>query len=859
MTARGAIPLVATYRLQFRDGMSFDKAVEIVPYLQRLGVSHLYASPLMTATTGSTHGYDVTDCNAFDPALGGREGFERLHRALSGAGMGLILDIVPNHMAASLENAWWRSVVQWGEASPFARHFDMDWTRRLTLPILGGAFSEVLARGEFRLVADRKAGCLALGYFDNLIPIHPPTCGMIADRLGGLSGLVAGTLPSLPEETLPALDGALAELSGDAAFLARLHDAQPWELVCWRDASDRVSYRRFFEIAGLVGLRVEEAAVFDEVHRLVLDLVRAGKVDGLRIDHVDGLSDPKAYLQRLRDAVGPDMPIFVEKILAEGETLRADWPVEGTTGYEFIAAVSHLLVDQNGLAGLERRYRDFVRSDIALDEDIRDAKTLMLRRNFAGEFSVLTDMAVDIAGQGNDVRQAIADAIREIVIALPVYRTYGDEAGLDGDDRRVLAGAVDRAASAGRASPHWLGFIADSLCSVPADDGVSRFRRKFQQLTGPVMAKAVEDTVFYRHNVLIALNEVGGSPAPVAEPQRRFHGALATMGSGLLATATHDTKRGEDARARLYAISEASRVWADAVGRWREMNAGAGTVLGGERLPDPHLEWLFYQTLAGAWPMGLDIADDGALSAFAGRIEGWLEKAMREAKLRTDWLAVDEDYETAARAFAANVLKPSNQRFLRDFAQTLEPFAIAGMYNSLAQTLAKLTAPGTPDIYQGSERLDFSLVDPDNRRPVDFARLASGLAEAGKTFDPPDARDFGATKQWMIARCLDVRRRHVTFFQEANYRPLSISGPGARHVAAFAWMRGTEAIVTILPRLRCGVGDAVPEAWLELPAELGRGAFTNVLTAFEIEAGSRLSIAALLGGFPAGLAVNFPL
>ncbi|MER2537057.1 MAG: malto-oligosyltrehalose synthase [Rhizobiaceae bacterium] len=857
MTAPGAIPLVATYRLQFRDGMTFDKAVGIVPYLQRLGVSHLYASPLMTATAGSAHGYDVTDCNAFDPALGGREGFERLHRALSGAGMGLILDIVPNHMAASLENAWWRSVVQWGEASPFARHFDIDWTRRLTLPILGEAFSEILAKGEIRLAADRKAGCLAFGYFDNLIPIHPLTHAMIAERLGGRSGLVAGMLPSLSEETPSALDGALAELSGDAAFLARLHDAQPWELVCWRDASDRLSYRRFFEIAGLVGLRVEDDSVFDDVHRLVLDLVRAGKVDGLRIDHVDGLSDPKAYLRRLRDAVGPDMPIFVEKILAEGEALRDDWPIEGTTGYEFIAAVSHLLADQNGLAGLERRYRDFVRSDTALDENIRDAKTLMLRRNFAGEFSALTDMAVDIAGQGNDVRQAVADAIREIVIALPVYRTYGDEAGLDGDDRAVLAGAVDRAVSAGRASPRWLGFIADTLCSVPADDGVSRFRRKFQQLTGPVMAKAVEDTVFYRHNVLIALNEVGGSPARVAEPRRRFHEALANMGSGLLATATHDTKRGEDARARLYAISEAPLVWADAVGRWREMNTGAGRTVDGERLPDPHLEWLFYQTLAGAWPMGVDIADDAALSAFAGRIDGWLEKAMREAKLRTDWLAVDEEYERAAKAFAADVLQPANRRFLRDFAQTLEPFARAGMYNSLAQTLAKLTAPGTPDIYQGSERLDFSLVDPDNRRAVDFSRLAAGLAEAGQTFDPPDAPDFGAAKQCMVARCLNVRRRHVPFFEEAEYRPLVVSGRGARHFAAFARMRGAEAMVTILPRLRYGLGDTVPEAWLELPAELERGTFTNVLTASRIKAGSRLSVDALLDGFPAGLAANF--
>ena len=519
----------ATYRLQFRGGMDFDRAVAIVPYLKRLGVSHLYASPIFNAVDGSTHGYDVTDHQKIDPTLGGREGFERLSRALKQAGLGLIIDIVPNHMAASLENRWWRDVVEWGSQSRFHRHFDVDWRERLTLPILGKPVEEAIADGELKLRLDRAAGGLALGYFETWLPLTPKSYAAVLSRCDGpLAAEIARCAESATPDTSDAmhirlrgllsdekaskaLEESLAHLSVDPAFVEEVHDAQPWRLVFWKEARRHLSYRRFFEVTGLVGVRVEDRAVFDDVHRLIFELVRNGTVDGLRVDHVDGLADPAGYLAMLRQEVGPDLHIVVEKILARDETLPPDWPIEGTTGYEFIATMGDLLVNAGGASELERRFG--LLGGPEMENERRRAKRLMATENFATEVAGLVKLA---GGAGTDAEaEDIRSAIVELVVAFPVYRTYGTDAGLSNGDRALLERTCEeaRARLAATGAREALDLVVAILRGDAGGPGADEFRRRFQQLTGPVMAKSVEDTLFYRCNHMIALNEVGCDPA----------------------------------------------------------------------------------------------------------------------------------------------------------------------------------------------------------------------------------------------------------------------------------------------------------------------------------------------------------
>lgn len=872
------VDLVATYRIQFRDGMTFDRAVEIVPYLKRLGISHLYASPIFTAVTGSTHGYDVTNHNEIDPAIGGAEGLDRLHDALRRAGMGLILDIVPNHMAASLENGWWRSVLEHGRQSPFAEHFDIDWSERLTLPILGRDFREVLSSGELALKAHAENGCLVLAYFDNLIPLQPATYRMIGERLSGeAAGVLAEAATnanagdnSWRHKLRAILRGGneasfardLEAISQDAAFLDRLHDAQPWRLTFWKDARRHLSYRRFFEVTGLVGVRVEDDAVFDDVHRLTLDLVRAGKVDGLRIDHVDGLANPGAYLQRLRAEVGPKCPIFVEKILGDGEKLPAEWPVSGTTGYEFISALADLFVDRQGAKGMERAYARFTGSATSVDEDLRDAKLLILRRNFEGEFATLTSMAEDLSLQAGEVhdRAALENAIAEIIIAFPVYRTYGEADGLTQADNQTLLSVTKAAIAGGHCEAGAVEFVAKLLRAEADVSGAGqalalRFRTKFQQLTGPVMAKAVEDTLFYRRNPLIAINEVGSHPGKDVGSVERFHQLMrenAMRPPGLLATATHDTKRGEDARARLYALSEQPMVWAEAVQRWSGMNADHRINIKGARAPEAAVEWLLYQALAGAWPADLDTSDGDGLDSLAGRLLPYVEKALREAKLRTDWLDIDEGYEQAVLDYAARLLSASSQAFLDDFVKTLKPFIEAGQVNSLSQALAKLTAPGIPDFYQGAEGGDFSLVDPDNRRAVDYQRLVT-LAERSEAVPTSDG-----FKQLLIRKCLECRRAMPKLFAAGNYVPLAVSGPRKEMTVAYLREARGAAALCVLSRMSLHdgsqAGASADETHIQLPARFAYLKFRNVLTGKDFSAGTSVSAQSVLQGSPVALA-----
>ncbi len=840
----------ATYRIQFRNGMTFDRATALVSYLKRLGISHLYASPIFTATSGSTHGYDVTDTNEIDPSIGGREGFEHMVRALKSAGLGLILDIVPNHMAASLENPWWRDVVENGEKSRYARHFDIDWSRRLTLPFLGDTFEKVLEAGEISVKPDPETGKPAFAYYDTFYPLNPATyAGRETDVLQ----------------------------TGDKAALAKLHDAQPYRLMSWRDAPRELSYRRFFEITGLAGARVEDGTVFDDTHRLILELVHSGAVDGLRVDHVDGLADPKAYLERLRHEAGPDCYITVEKILGEGEQIPADWPISGTTGYEFIATLSDALVDGEKLDELRSAYETIVGQPVDMEAELRAAKLLMADNNFAGEVATLLKLAREI-GQSEEREHALSEtslrpAIRELLVGFPVYRTYGTRQGLPPEGRSRLASVLEAIRSGRNApEPAALAFFERILVGdveQSAAGPASIFRTRFQQLTGPLMAKSVEDTLFFRQHMALALNEVGAEPLPRRFSLERFHREMQTrlerQPDALSGTSTHDTKRGEDARARLYAITEAPDLWAASIARWRGVNASSVSMLIDGPAPEPAVEWMLYQALAGAWPADLDPQDATGLKALEERFIPYVEKALREAKLRTNWGESNEAYEKAVIGYARTLLSPGNQAFLADFIDTLRPFIRAGLVNGITQTIVKLTAPGVPDIYQGSEGLDLSLVDPDNRREPDFETLQKRLTEEDRlNSDAEEEWQNGRLKQHVVAVLLRLRQEAPTLFRKGEYIPLSATGQRAGNIVAYARAETDDALIVVAPRLvfsalNTGLAPSRQERWAEteiaLPPRLAHRHYRDVCTGKTVDPTDLLSINAVFGEHPFALLV----
>ncbi len=830
----------ATYRLQFRNGMTFERAVALVPYIKKLGISHLYASPIFTATSGSTHGYDVTDANEIDPTLGGREGFDKLAQALKAAGLGLIIDIVPNHMAASLENAWWRDVIDKGEKSQWARHFDIDWSRRLTLPFLGEDFDAVVEKGELKVEADPQTGKPAFVYYESVYPLVEASWQGREQEILGLT---------------------------DAAKIAELHEQQPWRLMSWRDAASDLSYRRFFEITGLVGMRVEDDQVFDDTHKLILELVHSGAVDGLRVDHVDGLADPRGYLMRLRQKAGDDCHITVEKILGKGEHLPDDWPVSGTTGYEFIAALSDVLVDDENLDGLREAYDQVVGKPVDMKAELRAAKLLMVDRNFAGEFSVLLRLAGNIAGHeaSAPAEEALRQALRELLIAFPVYRTYGTAQGLPPADLALLQKVVSKVkASSFAPEPTALDFITRILTGDLPDsarDEAARFRTRFQQLTGPLMAKSVEDTLFFRQNMDLALNEVGAEPLRRNFSLARFHQEMQTrlekQPDALSGTSTHDTKRGEDARARLYTLTEAPARWAECVTRWREMNKDKVSMLEDGPAPRPAVAWMIYQALAGVWPVTLQPDDAEGLKALEGRFVEFVEKALREAKQRTDWVDSNDAYESAVLDYVRHLLSPDNQPFLQDFTTSLLPFIRAGLVNSLTQTLIKLAAPGVPDIYQGSEALNFSLVDPDNRLEPDYPELER-LLDAQEHADPrlQEGWSSGQLKQSFIARLLHLRQEKPALFRHGDYLPLNADGEQADNVIAFARVDEDDALIVLAPRLLFGALDgSLNGAVIPLPERLAHRHYRDMLSGEDVLLNDRVNLRSI-GGFTFAVLVS---
>jgi (1->4)-alpha-D-glucan 1-alpha-D-glucosylmutase len=893
----------ATYRLQFRSGMDFRRAAALVPHLAKLGVSHLYASPIFEATPGSTHGYDVTDYGALDTALGGADGFAELAAALREHGVGLILDIVPNHMGASPGNEWWRDVLEWGRSSAYADHFDIDWAApKLLVPALASSYGQALTSGAFSLAFDAGTGSCSFGYNGLLLPLAPPsyahvigrldpaTCGALARRFAVASqedsAQLKGDLAALAEDAAvrTAIIEATEAIAADREAIHQLHESQVWRLVHWRAAREQLTYRRFFEIADLVGVRVERQSVFEEVHGLVLSLIAAGDVDGLRIDHVDGLADPRRYLEQLQATAGIDdgLYVVVEKILGRDEELRADWPVAGTTGYEFIAALAGLFTEPQGLAVLDAHWQQFAGpADFAAE--IKRAKREMMWRNLAGELDILKDMVLSLTDRDPMTRDFGADTIRralvEFVAALPLYRTYVNVDGASPQDEAVIEAAVASAKASRQVddeeSIDFIGRLMRLDFTSPEDQAAALlFVTRFQQTTGAVMAKAVEDTVFYRLNRLIALNEVGGDPDPKDLGLEPFHAAMALRRQnqpyGLSATATHDTKRGEDARARLYGLSEMAGEWGEAVMRWHGMLAPAIVELPEGLAPEPNIEWMFYQAAAGAWPLDLGPGDVAGLAAFRQRLGDFMEKAVREAKLRTTWIASHQPYEQAIRNFVALALDPARSgAFLGDFTAVIKPLMVAGALTSLTQTLVKLVAPGIPDIYQGSEGFDLSFVDPDNRRPIDF-ELRAAMVESGKIAElgaMTEGWKSGALKLHLLRCGLSLRQRAPALLAEGAYLPLAVEGPEQASIVAFARNAGDDWTVAVAPcrTLRLTAGNdrpAIPrERWHDtavvLPTLAG-ASFVNHLTGEALGAGGRIAVAELLDKFPVALVSTVP-
>lgn len=871
-----------TYRLQLNRDMGFDRARQLVPYLHRLGITDLYVSPLLRAREGSSHGYDGTDPTRLNPELGSERAFDALVDALRQRGMGLLLDIVPNHLAASTENPWWAHVLEHGPASPYAAFFDIDWhpgdpelEGRVLLPILGDSLEEVLARGELHLALD--AGGLCLRYFRHRLPVDPGTYPLLLAPGGAgaggdaLEALLARARRLPPREAGDPGAAACRCREGEAikAGLTRLYRevppvrtlvdrsfhkpplcellaAQAYRLAPWREAASRLNYRRFFDVSDLVGVRVEDPRVFAATHAFILQLAREGKVTGLRVDHVDGLLDPPGYLRRLTGALAAEvgaegtsraapgasprsLPFYVvvEKILTGSEQLRADWPVAGTTGYEFLNALNAVFVDPAGYSRLAAAYGRFVGDDAAFADVVYHQKRKVIRELFPGEFRELAQQAAALTGVS---LQALEPALVEVTACLPVYRTYRRRGPVAAEDRALLEEAV---AEAGRRNPGLDGPALAALRGLllgeareagegagaegtgarpgaAGADACLAWVMRWQQRCVAVTAKGQEDTALYVHLPLLSLNEVGGGPPPPADPVAVFHRLnqerLARWPLALSATATHDTKRGEDARCRLHVLSELPEEWEARLTRWSRWNAPKRRLVKGTWVPTPREEVLLYQTLLGAWP-----AREAELPTFPERLAGYLVKAAREAKIHSSWLSPDPAHEDALVAFARDILAPeAGSPFPADFHGFRGLVAFHGALNSLGQVLLKLAAPGVPDTYQGTELWDLSLVDPDNRRPVDFEerqRLLAELEEEEAAGPPGLAARLLATwadgrvKLHVVRHGLRLRRERPELFRKGAYLPVPVRGPRAEHVCAFARRQGTDWALAAAARL----------------------------------------------------------
>ena len=874
-----ASPIVrATYRLQFHKGFTFHDATALVPYLAQLGISHIYASPLMEARPGSTHGYDIVNHNRLNPEIGSEAEFAALVATLKKHGMGLILDIVPNHMAVGgADNAWWLDVLEWGEASPYAGYFDINWDPlredlkgRVLLPVLGDQYGAVLERGEIELRFDVTEGSFSAWYYQHRFPLSPPSYAIVLQRGGEPVTRLAGDFAALhrldPAEArrlggemksrlaraarrdaavAGAIEAALRDFTGSpgrpTSFrrLHRLLEAQHYRIANWRVAAEEINYRRFFNINDLAGLRIELPELFAATHRMVFAMIERGEVEGLRIDHIDGLFDPAAYCAALRQEAGDELYVTVEKILARYERLP-DWPIAGSTGYDFANQVLALFVDPAAEGSMTRLYQRLAGRTEDFDAVLYASKKRIMQVNLASEMNVLARRFHRLAASEWRTRDftfnGMLAALEEVIAAFPVYRTYIGPGGGSTDDRRYIDWAVGLAKTRwGPSETTILDFIQGVLLAeVPGHsrpEDVLRTAMQFQQVTGPVMAKASEDTAFYRYFRLLALNEVGGDPRRFGMSCAAFHHLTQERARqwprAMLATATHDMKRGEDGRLRIALLSELPLVWGRRVMLWLRLNRRHRAEIDGESVPDRNVEYLFYQALVGAWPPGLDPGDTAGLAELAERVEAAMIKSVREGKERSSWSYPNAEYEAGLVRFVRGVLDATRHNpFLADFADFIGLVARPAAIASLAQLVLKLTVPGVPDIYQGGELWDFNLVDPDNRRPVDFTRrqqLLDHISAAGISEVSEHWQD-GREKLFVTARLLTLRRDHPELFAAGDYQPLD-TGEGwiSNRLCAFSRRHRDKALVVVAPHLTYGLyrdgGPADFGTKIALPAQ----------------------------------------
>jgi len=919
---------IATYRLQFSPAFGFNQARQRLDYLEELGISDLYASPVFKARKGSTHGYDVVDHNALNPELGSGEEFSALTAEVRRRKMGWLQDIVPNHMAVDGDNRLLLDVLENGPASRNTRLFDIDWsqpygTRRpkVLLPLLGRFFGRTLEEGELHLEYGEQG--FAIRYYQLRIPLRVDSYRETLEsclrhlqrRLGEehpdavqLRSLIymLGTLrfdtdqdirfeqTALLKKNLWNLHAKSAELrktlrkvlkefngrKGRPESFNRLDSllADQWfRLAFWKVATEEINYRRFFCINELISLRMEHPDAFALVHRLPLRLLGEERLSGLRVDHIDGLYDPHAYLEQLR-ALAPDAYLVVEKILAPHEDLP-EWPVQGTTGYDFLNVLNSVFCQRANEKAMTGIYARFVRQSPDLPEMVVEKKRLILDRHMAGDVANLVRRLRRLARRyryGSDLtRHGLTRALSEIMVRLPVYRTYLAAGEISQADLDRLGQALQQAQEENPGLVNEIDFIGkvlrqdfDAFLEPGVRSGWLRFVMRFQQFTGPLTAKGFEDTLLYVYNRLLSLNEVGGTPDRFGLEVEEFHNFCRQRRRdwphSMNATSTHDTKRGEDVRARINVLSEIPQRWRQAVQEWSRLNRPLKKSLGRRKVPDRNDEYFLYQTLVGAWP-----AMPEEVPAFGDRLCDYLVKAVREAKVHTAWIKPDQAYEEAFTAFARELLDPKHP-FLEHFLPFQREIAFFGMLNSLAQTLVKITAPGIPDFYQGCELWDLNLVDPDNRRPVDFDWRSTALREVKKGFrrDPEglpeellDKWEDGRVKLFLICRALEVRRRFHVLFDEGDYRLITAEGARGDRILAFARTRGTSVAVTVVPRFPTALVEAVrsplgPGVWGDTRLELPPAEWKEAITGRPLGRRDSVPVSEVLSGFPVALLVG---
>jgi (1->4)-alpha-D-glucan 1-alpha-D-glucosylmutase len=941
----------ATYRLQFNDDFQFTDATALVDYLAKLGITDIYASPILTSRRGSTHGYDVTDPTQIDPDIGTANEFEQLQNKLIENGMRLILDIVPNHMAASIENRWWMDVLENGSESVFASYFDIDWhppsrnlEGRVLLPVLGRSFGETLDRGELRLLFQN--GKFFIQYFDLIFPLMPRSYRRLLkhriDELKSMlsedsaafqeySGIIAA-LSSLSESVrsiteaekrvrLEAVRERLQRLvaenfkiaafidenvatfngsPGEAASLCALEHLlreQHFRLAYWQDPNEGINYRRFFAISDLVGIRAEDSLVFDATHNQIFHLYEKGTIRGLRVDHIDGLRDPVGYLNRLHERLVASQPpesappyVLVEKILSRDESLPEDWSVSGTTGYEYLNAANGLFVCQPGARRLKKIYLEFISKDMRFADVVYEKKKLVMNTLLRVEMRSLGRQLADLAANDRYARDILRpdlmDALIEVTACFPVYRTYIRNLDAPDSAKVMIERAIDEAGDRRpRLSRQSFAFLRDVLTisnppHILPDQREERlaFVMRWQQFTGPIVAKGLEDTGLYVYYPLLSLNEVGGNPEPSKVTSREDFVEFMRVRQGrwpdsLNATSTHDTKLSEDVRARLNVLSEIPDEWAKEIAKWSKENGPHKQAVDGRNVPDPNEEYLIYQALVGIWP-----ADQSELMTISERLRDYAIKAIREAMVHTRWTEPNRAHELAVCNFIQKILSPQdNSSFLCSVAHFLKKVAFAGMINGLSQGLLKIACPGVPDFYQGSELWNRTLVDPDNRRPVDFEiriKALQALVDSAHFETAGIASDLlkqwpdGRVKLFMIWKALGYRRQHPALFREGDLIPLEVVGDRSRHVISFLRRHDEERAVIVIPRWVanipcCADPDLAGKYWndsnLHLPPatpNCWRNVFTAKITESRVGGGNPLiAVSDLFKDFPVALLV----